>query len=556
MNPPAEEEAARPGCTGAGSGKKGRWPPIPGRRAMVMPERKVTYVSMEGDPALHAAYEEALGKIRGELGRSYPMFIGGREVYTREQFEIRSPIDRDILIGSFQAGGEEEARAAFRAAREAFPAWSRRGWEERTAILRKAADRLDADRYLLAALITYEVGKNRFEALAETGAATDLVRYHADLYEKNRGYMVEMPPDIPGARVASVMRPHGAWAVISPFNFPVDLTLGMASAALLTGNTVVLKPASAAPLSALRLYRALTAIGVPAGAVNYVTGPGGPFGEAAVSSPDVDGIAFTGSRDAGMWLHRNLSSRQPYPKPLVAEMGSKNPVIVTGKADLGKAVEGVARSAFGYSGQKCSATSRVYVQEPVAREFIGAMRRSIEALKIGDPRERDVVIGPLIDERAMKTLTTAVELVRKDGGTVITGGGIRGEGPLSRGCYVEPTLVTGLPRGHPLERRELFVPLLIVDTFSTLEEALGRANDTEYGLTAGVFSEDEEEVETFFREIRSGVCYSNRRGGATTGAWPGHQSFGGWKASGSTGKGVGGPYYLLSYLREQAQTRL
>jgi 1-pyrroline-5-carboxylate dehydrogenase len=354
----------------------------------------------------------------------------------------------------------------------------------------------------------------------------------------------------------SVMRPHGAWAVISPFNFPVDLAAGMAGAALLTGNTAVLKPTSAAPLTGLRLYRAFIDGGVPAGAINYITGPGGPFGEAAVSSPDVDGIAFTGSRDAGMWLHRNFSARQQYPKPLVAEMGSKNPVIVTAKADMEKAAEGVARAAFGYSGQKCSATSRVYVEGSIARDFIDSLKARTGALKVGDPRERDMFMGPVIDEKAMKTFADAVEICRKDGGTVITGGKIRGEGRLSRGYYPEPTLVSGLPGGHPLERRELFVPFVVIDTFSTLEEALGRANDTEYGLTAGIFSEDEEEVEAFFSEIRFGVCYANRRGGATTGAWAGHQPFGGWKASGSTGKGVGGPYYLLSYLREQAQTRL
>jgi 1-pyrroline-5-carboxylate dehydrogenase len=241
---------------------------------------------------------------------------------------------------------------------------------------------------------------------------------------------------------------------------------------------------------------------------------------------------------------------------MVAEMGSRNPVIVTAKADLAKAAEGVARAAFGYSGQKCSATSRVYVQEPVAGEFLRLLGERAEALEIGDPRERGVFMGPVIDEKAGNTFREAVALCRKDGGTVRTGGKIRAEGPLSKGYYPEPTIVTGLPRGHELERRELFVPFLVVDTFSTPGEALDRANDTEYGLTAGIFSEDREEVEAFFREIRFGVCYANRRGGATTGAWAGRQSFGGWKASGSTGKGVGGPYYLLSYLREQSQTRL
>jgi 1-pyrroline-5-carboxylate dehydrogenase len=527
-----------------------------GRRAKEIMQGKVTYVSMEGDESLHKAYEEALGKVAGELGQSHPILIGGREVRTGKEFEVRSPVDRDILIGSFQQGGEEEARKAFRAAKEAFTGWSSRSWEERTAILRKTADLLEAESYLLAALITYEAGKNRFEAVAEVGAAIDMVRYQAAVYERNSGYEVPLEPEAPGARGRSVMKPHGAWAVISPFNFPVDLALGMASAALLTGNTIVLKPASATPLAGLRLYGAFVVSGVPPGAINYVTGPGAPFGEAAVSSPDVDGIAFTGSRDAGTWLLRNFAARQPWPKPIVAELGSRNPVIVTAKADLGKAVEGVARAAFGYSGQKCSATSRVYVQEPVAGEFLRLLVERTEVLKVGDPRERDVFMGPVIDERAQKTFTEAVELCRKDGGAVITGGNVREEGPLSKGYYPEPTIVTGLPRGHPLEKRELFVPFLLVDAFSTLDGALERANDTEYGLTAGIFSEDEGEVEAFFREIRFGVCYANRRGGATTGGWPGRQSFGGWKASGSTGKGVGGPYYLLSYLREQSQTRL
>jgi len=216
----------------------------------------------------------------------------------------------------------------------------------------------------------------------------------------------------------------------------------------------------------------------------------------------------------------------------------------------------VARAAFGYSGQKCSAASRVYVQEPVAAEFLRILKARTDALKVGDPRERDAFLGPVIDEKARDTFMDAVDLCRKDRGTIIAGGRIRDEGALSRGYYPEPTIVTGLPGGHPLETRELFIPFVVAGTFATLAEALARANDTGYGLTAGIFSEDREEVEAFFREIRFGVCYSNRRGGATTGAWAGHQSFGGWKASGSTGKGVGGPYYLLSYLREQSQTRL
>ena len=260
---------------------------------------KVTYVSMEDDPAIHAAYEKALGKAEGELGQRYPLIIAGREVRTEKEFEVRSPIDRDILIGSFQLGGEGEARRAFRAAKEAFPAWSGVSPGERTRILRRTARLLEKDLNRLAALITLEAGKNRFEAVAEVREAVDMLRYHAALYEKNNGYEVPLEPEAPGATGASVMKPHGAWAVISPFNFPIDLAAGMAGAALLTGNTVVFKPTSATPLAGLMLYRAFIAGGVPPGAINYVTGPGAPFGEVAVSSSDVDGIALTGSRDAG-----------------------------------------------------------------------------------------------------------------------------------------------------------------------------------------------------------------------------------------------------------------
>ena len=237
-------------------------------------------------------------------------------------------------------------------------------------------------------------------------------------------------------------------------------------------------------------------------------------------------------------------------------MGSKNPVIVTEHADMEKAVEGVFRSGFGFSGQKCSAASRVYVHESVADRFINDLRLKVESLVIGDPREKDSFISPLIDEKAVETFREAVDLARKDGGRIICGGSVLSEGMYLHGHYVQPTIVSGLTPGHPLARKELFVPILIIETFSTLKEAIDKANATDYGLTAGIFSEDDDQVACFFATIQSGVTYANRRGGATTGAWPGSQPFCGWKASGSSGRGVGGPYYLISYMREQAQTRI
>ncbi len=519
-------------------------------------KKKLTYTDLLADDAIHRAYETALEQIQAELGKSHPMFCAGKELRAASEFDVVSPFDTRILVGRFQEGGEKHAELAIAAAKEGFSSWESFDWRERAAILRRCADHLDDRKFLLSALITYECGKNRYEALAETSEAVDLIRYYVGLYEKNEGYILSMEPESSRATCRSILRPHGVFAVISPFNFPLALAAGMASAALLTGNTVILKPTSTAPWSALRLYEAFIASGVPPAAIQYITGPGELFGKTITAHRDIDGIAFTGSRDVGMWLQKTFTASQPYPKPVILEMGSKNPVIVTAHADMAKAVEGVVKAAFGYSGQKCSAASRIYVEKPVAERFMAELRDQVENLSIGDPRKKDNVISPVIDRRAVETFRDAVSRTGKDGGRIITGGNVLRGGEFDQGYYIQPTVVSGLPRNHPLFRQELFVPFVIIDTFSTLAEAVGEANATDYGLTAGIFSEQDDEVEYFFSEIRSGVIYANRQGGATTGAWPGSQSFGGWKASGSTGRGAGGPYYLLSFLREQAQTRI
>ncbi len=521
-----------------------------------MAKEKITYVSLEGNEDVHRRFEEALAGLGSELGKTHPMYIGGKEVRTSEQFEVRSPIDRDILVGTFQKGGEREARQAVVEGKSVSHHWEEAGWKKRVGAIRNAADILERELYLMAALMAVEVGKDRTESVAEMGEGIDMIRYYCDVYQHAEGFEVRMKPGAPGERCTSVLRPHGLWVVIAPFNFPFALAAGMTSAALLAGNSVVFKPTSEAPLTGILLYRAYERAGIPAGVMNCVTGPGGPFGNAIIPNPDVDGISFTGSRAVGMQLFRDFAKNQPYPKPMVAELGSKNPVIVTAGADPEKAVEGVVHSAFGYSGQKCSATSRVYVDRKVSAGFLDLLKDRVDALKVGDPRERGVFMGPVIDEKAKKTFSDAVAATKADGGTILTGGELLNEGMFSRGAYAMPTVVTGLPKDHRLSRDELFVPFLVVHEIDNLEEGLREANDTEYGLTAGIFSEDDSEVQYFFDHIESGVTYANRAGGATTGAWPGAQSFGGWKGSGMTGKGVGGPYYLLSYMREQSRTRV
>jgi 1-pyrroline-5-carboxylate dehydrogenase len=516
---------------------------------------KVTYVTLLADERVDSEYEAALERFRRDLDEYYPMYIGGEEIQSEDgEFEHRSPIDTSIVVGHFQRGTRRHARLAIEAAKRSLETWSSAQWQERVLIMRRAADLIDQRKFEIAAAITYEVGKTRLEALAEASEAADAIRYYANIMEENNGYERKLGPGARGEDCRMVSKPYGVWVIISPFNFPFMLANGIALGALITGNTIVLKPTSEAPLTGLMLYKIYRDAGVPKGAVNYVTGPGPEFEDEFTSNPDVAGIAFTGSRDVGLRLHHKFLTNQSYPKPVVLEMGSKNPTIVTANADLRKAVEGIIRASFGYDGQKCSATSRVYLQDSVRSQFLNMLTARVKELAVGDPRRKDVFLGPLINQTAVQRFTRAVEDAKRSGGTIVCGGHVLSDGDLGRGYYVEPTVITGLPSDHRLFGEELFVPLIVVDEFKTLDEALRKANDTEYGLTAGIFTEDRHEIQEFMSKIEFGVVYANRRGGATTGAWPGAQTFVGWKGSGATGRGIGGPHYLLSFIREQSQT--
>ncbi len=416
----------------------------------------------------------------------------------------------------------------------------------------RAADIMSDEKYRLAALMTFENGKNRFEAVADVDEAIDFLRYYAQQVIDHHGFDREMARSVKNERARSVLRPYGVWAVVSPFNFPLAIATGMTTGALIMGNTVVLKPASDTPFLALKLYEILQEAGLPPGVLNYVTGGGSTVGAALVGSGDVDGLAFTGSLEIGMAAFRTFAAKVP--KPIVAEMGGKNPTIVTANADIEAAAEGVMRGAFGYGGQKCSATSRVLVDKRIHADFVEALVERTDQIVVGPPHERDVFLGPVINEDARETFAKFADLARRSG-KVLTGGSIRTDGILKHGYYVDPTIVDRLPRNHRINREELFVPILSVLAFKSFDEAIEIANDSEYGLTGGIFSRDEHEVQAFFDRIRVGVAYANRRQGSTTGATVGAQPFGGWKMSSLTFKGAGGPYYLPQFAREQARTR-
>lgn len=521
------------------------------------PVRKITYVTLSADESLNPKYEAALKRLESRLGQSYPMYIGGKEVRSEAgEFEHRSPMDTTIVVGKFQIGTKVHAREAVEAAKKGFDVWSSRPWRDRVRVFERYAKLTDVRKFEIAAAITYEVGKNRLEALAECWEAMDAVKYYVGILRKEKGYTIKMRAGGSGEHNMDVLKPHGVWPVISPFNFPFMLANGMALGALITGNSVILKPTSDAPLTGLMLYQLYIDAGVPAGAVNFVTGPGSNFEDEFVTSSDVAGIAFTGSRDVGMRLFRRFHAEQPYPKPILLEMGSKNPTIVTAKADIPKAVEGTVRAAFGYGGQKCSATSRVYVQKDIKRRFLAALKERVAKVAVGDPRDKETFMGPVINAKAVETFKKAVDEARQSGAQMIAGGEVLADEKSRNGFYVAATVFADIPEESRLVKSELFVPFVVVNEFTTIEEAIAKANATDYGLTAGIFSRDQRELKKFFDGIRFGVTYANRSGGSTTGAWPGAQSFTGWKASGVTGRGVGSPYYLLNFLRDQSQTRV
>lgn len=513
---------------------------------------KITYSSASVDMTeFHRLFDAALADVRGRLGKDYPLYINGQAVHSPLPPVVDlAPADTSVVLGKFASASAELVADAIAGARAVQKAWARLHYKERTTILRRAADIMRERKYEIAAVMSLEVGKSRMEAMGDTEESADLIDYYAGIFEDAGGYDRPLARLSPNENTRSVLRPFGVFACIAPFNFPMALSTGMSAAALMTGNTVVYKPAQDTPWTGLLLYEVYTAAGVPAGAFQYMSGLASNMGDALWKSPDVDGIVFTGSKDVGMRLSKEFSTK--WPKPVLMEMGGKNAAIVTESADLDLAADGVMRSAFGLQGQKCSACSRVYVDAKVADDFIARLVEKTRAVKLGDPSDRDVYFGPVINAKAVKTFLGAAEQARAEG-ELLTGGDRLTEGAFAKGTYVAPTIAK-LPLGSNLFERELFVPFLSLGVVSGLDEALREANKVEFGLTAGIFSGKREEIERFFDEIEAGVCYANRRTGATTGAWPGVQSFCGWKGSGSTGKGGCGPYYVAQFMREQSRT--
>lgn len=516
-------------------------------------ESKVTYVTLSADDdEARAAFTRAFADVQGMLGRTTSLSIAGKTRSTRNTTTSISPIDRNVIVGHAASASRSDANDAIEAAHRAYPGWRRTPWHERASRLRDVANLIRQRRYFLAALMIVEMGKNRAEALGEVEETADLIEYYVDRMTEAEGFVRPMGRLSVSDTNTSVLRPYGVWAVISPWNFPYALLGAPAAAALLMGNTVVTKPSSESPITGAALMDLFLEAGFPEGVVNVLTGSGRVFGEALLNDARVGGVTFTGSYDVGFHqLYKGFAL--DFPRPCIVEMGGKNPAIVMQSADLERAVLGVYRAAFGMNGHKCSACSRVYVHEAIADDFIDALRAKVNGSDIGNPVEREVFLGPLATEGSLADYERYAETARS-AGAVLEGGARLTEGTFGAGLFARPTLLTGLPEDHPLVKDELFVPMLHLRKVRDLDEALRFANDTKLGLTAGCFSRRQEELDRFVDEIEAGVVYLNRAAGATTGAWPGVQPFGGWKGSGSTGRNIGGLYSLGCYAREQSRT--
>ena len=485
------------------------------------------------------AMQEALSAVGQRLGRDCPLVIGGQTIETAEQLQSRNPSLRAQIVGRFSVAGREHAEQAVAAAKSALPAWAARPVEERADFLQAAAELMRQRLFELAAWVVYETGKPWREATADVDEAIDFCEYYALEAIKLQG---AAGVDIAGEENRFDYLPRGVAAVVAPWNFPLAILTGMSTAALVTGNTVIMKPAEQSSVVGALLMEIFQDARLPAGVVNYLPGKGEVVGAALVEHPEVAIIAFTGSRSVGLAINATAAevSRRgtSQVKRVIAEMGGKNAIIVAADADLDEAVVGVVRSAFGYAGQKCSACSRAIVVADLYEPFLNRLVEATGSLKVGPAMESASVVGPVIDEESLSRIHQYIEVGKQEGRLVYAGD----VGPLAQqGNFVGPHIFADVPPRARIAQEEIFGPVLAVIKAADLTEALRIANGTEYALTGGVYSRSPATLDRCRREFLAGNLYLNR---GITGAMVGRQPFGGFKMSGIGTKAGGGDYLL------------
>jgi 1-pyrroline-5-carboxylate dehydrogenase len=491
------------------------------------------------------AMREALTRVGDMLGHQYELVIGGDRLLTSGKIESRNPARPAQIVGIHQKAGAEHAEKAMQAALAAFETWKYSSVENRTSLLLHAAEIIRSRKFEFCAWLTYEVGKNWAEADADVAETIDFLEFYAR--EALRLAQATTPISYPGERNELKYIPLGVGAVIPPWNFPFAIMAGMTAAAIVTGNTVILKPSSESPTIAARFVEVLEEAGMPGGVVNFCPGSGATFGNAIVEHAKTRFIAFTGSKEVGLDIHERAAKTrtgQIWIKRTILEMGGKDSIVVSADADLDAAVEGVVASAFGFSGQKCSACSRAIVEEPLYDVFVERIRERVAQLSIGDP-STNKNMGPVVNAAAMKTIQEYIAIGKQEGRLISGGNAVES---AEGGYYLEPTVIADVAPDARISQEEIFGPVLALIKARDYDHALAIANNTEFGLTGAVYTSDRQKLDRARREYDVGNLYLNRK---CTGAMVGAHPFGGFNMSGTDSK-AGGPDYL--YLFTQAKS--
>lgn len=492
-------------------------------------------------PANRANMESALARVRAQMGREYSLLVSGERVDTADKLVSVNPAQPDEVVGTHSKATPELAARAVEKAFASFSAWSRTPPETRIGMLLRTAGLIRERKLDFNAWLVVEAGKTWIEAEAETAEAIDFCEYYA----REMARLSEPPPvvQMPGERDEFRYLALGVGVVIPPWNFSLAILCGMAVAALVTGNTVVIKPSSETPIIGAIFAETLLEAGFPPESFSYLPGSGGAIGDVLVQHPKTRFISFTGSRDVGLRINE-LAARaqtgQIWIKRVVAEMGGKDAIIVDGDCDLNAAVEGVAASAFGYQGQKCSACSRAIVHQSVYDEFVEKLKTRTERITVGTPNDPSFAMGPVISAGAKKTILGYIATGKNEGRLLV------GEGAVPQdGHYVPPTVFVDVDAQARVFQEEIFGPVLAVTKARDFEHALAMANDSQYGLTGAIYSNDAAHVARAREDFFVGNMYINRK---CTGAMVGAHPFGGFNMSGTDSK-AGGPDYLLLFLQ-------
>jgi 1-pyrroline-5-carboxylate dehydrogenase len=492
-------------------------------------------------PANRQAMERALAQVRSAFGREYPLRIGAERISTGDKLASVNPSSTSEVVGYHHRATAELAARAVESAWAAFPAWSRTPAEQRVRMALETARIIRARKMEFDAWLVYEAGKTWPEAEADVSEAIDFCEYYAR--EMTRMAAPRPVVQLPGERDEMVYIPLGVGVVIPPWNFPLAIMVGMTVASLVAGNTVVLKPSSETPTIAAKFAEVLLEAGFPESSFTLLTGSGSAVGDTLVAHPKTRFVSFTGSRDVGLHINELAARTQPgqiWIKRVIAEMGGKDAIIVDAGADVDQAAAGVVASAFGYQGQKCSACSRAIVHEAVYEPFLDALAAKVKALNVGPADDPQFYMGPVISESARKSILGYIEAGKSEG-RLLAGGARVPEG----GYFIPPTVFADIEPSARIFREEIFGPVLAVTRARDFEDALAKANDSEYGLTGAIYSSDPAHLSAARERFHVGNLYLNRK---CTGAMVGAHPFGGFNMSGTDSK-AGGPDYLLLFLQ-------